>query len=125
MDTFVKRFQPDKYEDWKNGRDIAPHPEDPEDVREQVMLRARDPEEYRKMMQERLWLGDKTRKRAKPRATCTEEFKENEQPNNGGEATKAATLNGGQMPAAVATNTKTYRVYRHHEYKMLQVECTI
>lgn len=29
MDTFVKRFQPDKYEDWVNGTDIGPHPEDP------------------------------------------------------------------------------------------------
>lgn len=29
MDTFVKRFQPDKYEDWINGTDIGPHPEDP------------------------------------------------------------------------------------------------
>lgn len=29
MDTFVKRFQPDRYEDWINGRDIGPHPEDP------------------------------------------------------------------------------------------------
>lgn len=29
MDTFVKRFQPDKYDAWINGTDIAPHPEDP------------------------------------------------------------------------------------------------
>ncbi len=29
MDTFVKRFQPAKYEDWINGTDIGPHPEDP------------------------------------------------------------------------------------------------
>lgn len=29
MDTFVKRFQPDKYDDWINGSDVAPHPEDP------------------------------------------------------------------------------------------------
>ena len=107
MDTFVKRFQPDKYEDWKNGRDIAPHPEDPEDVREQVMLRARDPEEYRKMMQERLWLGDKTRKRAKPRATCTEEVKGEQVADDSSKSTTEAA-------------TKTYRVYRHHEYKMLQ-----
>ena len=38
MDTFVKRFQPEKFEDWKNGMDIAPHPEDPDDVREQVCI---------------------------------------------------------------------------------------
>jgi len=28
MDCFVKRFQPDKYEQWKAGLDLAPHPED-------------------------------------------------------------------------------------------------
>lgn len=29
MDTFVKRFQRDKYDAWINGQDIGPHPEDP------------------------------------------------------------------------------------------------
>lgn len=29
MDTFVQRFQPDKYEAWMNGTDFGPHPEDP------------------------------------------------------------------------------------------------
>lgn len=29
MDTFVQRFQPDKYDDWKKGVDFGPHPEDP------------------------------------------------------------------------------------------------
>lgn len=29
MDTFVKRFQPDRYELWLNGKDFGPHPEDP------------------------------------------------------------------------------------------------
>lgn len=29
MDTFVKRFQPSRYEMWINGQDIGPHPEDP------------------------------------------------------------------------------------------------
>lgn len=28
MDTFVKRFQPDRYENWLRGTDIGPHPED-------------------------------------------------------------------------------------------------
>lgn len=28
MDTFVMRFQPDRYALWKEGKDIAPHPED-------------------------------------------------------------------------------------------------
>ncbi|CAG9861596.1 unnamed protein product [Phyllotreta striolata] len=29
MDTFVKRFQPDRYEMWLKGEDIGPHPEEP------------------------------------------------------------------------------------------------
>ncbi|XP_075228956.1 uncharacterized protein LOC142328798 [Lycorma delicatula] len=29
MDTFVKRFQPERYELWLQGRDVGPHPEDP------------------------------------------------------------------------------------------------
>ncbi|XP_054290259.1 lysine-specific demethylase 4A-like isoform X2 [Macrosteles quadrilineatus] len=29
MDTFVKRFQPEKYELWLKGKDVGPHPEDP------------------------------------------------------------------------------------------------
>ncbi|XP_069182612.1 uncharacterized protein [Procambarus clarkii] len=29
MDTFVKRFQPERYELWLAGKDIGPHPEDP------------------------------------------------------------------------------------------------
>lgn len=28
MDTFVKRYQPDRFPLWKLGKDIAPHPED-------------------------------------------------------------------------------------------------
>ncbi|ELT97210.1 hypothetical protein CAPTEDRAFT_153956 [Capitella teleta] len=28
MDCFVKKFQPEKYELWKVGKDVAPHPED-------------------------------------------------------------------------------------------------
>lgn len=32
MDTFVKRFQPDKYDSWMNGTDFGPHPEDPSHI---------------------------------------------------------------------------------------------
>jgi len=28
MDCFVKRYQPEKYKQWKAGLDLAPHPED-------------------------------------------------------------------------------------------------
>lgn len=30
MDTFVRRFQPERYEDWLNGRDYGYHPEEPD-----------------------------------------------------------------------------------------------
>ncbi|KAL3271068.1 hypothetical protein HHI36_021567 [Cryptolaemus montrouzieri] len=29
MDTFVKRFQPERYEMWLKGEDVGPHPEEP------------------------------------------------------------------------------------------------
>ncbi|XP_043240516.1 proline-rich protein 36-like, partial [Amphibalanus amphitrite] len=29
MDTFVRRFQPERYELWLAGKDVGPHPEDP------------------------------------------------------------------------------------------------
>lgn len=33
MDTFVKRFQPERYQLWREGKDTGPHPEDmPEEV---------------------------------------------------------------------------------------------
>jgi len=32
MDIFVKKFQPEKYENWINKTDIAPHPMDPPEV---------------------------------------------------------------------------------------------
>ena len=28
MDCFVKRFQPERYDLWKAGKDVQPHPED-------------------------------------------------------------------------------------------------
>lgn len=28
MDTFVKRFQPERYQLWMKGHDMGPHPED-------------------------------------------------------------------------------------------------
>lgn len=32
MDTFVQRFQPELYEDWKLGEDVGPHPAFPWDI---------------------------------------------------------------------------------------------
>ncbi|RWS17149.1 lysine-specific demethylase 4C-like protein [Dinothrombium tinctorium] len=32
METFVKKFQPDRYELWLQGKDIGPHPEDPSHI---------------------------------------------------------------------------------------------
>ena len=62
-------------------------------------------------MQERLWLGDKTRRRAKPRATYTEEFTEGKRRGSVG-ANKNGVSNG---------ITKTYHVYCHHEHAHCQV----
>merc|ERR1719419_32884 len=28
MDVFVRKFQPERYDLWKSGQDVAPHPED-------------------------------------------------------------------------------------------------
>ena len=53
MGIFVKRFQPEKYQDWQEGRDVAPHPEDPDDVVKDILLRAKDPEAYVKMVAEK------------------------------------------------------------------------
>eukprot|EP00095_Tigriopus_kingsejongensis_P009380 snap_masked-scaffold732_size105256-processed-gene-0.9 protein:Tk09380 transcript:snap_masked-scaffold732_size105256-processed-gene-0.9-mRNA-1 annotation:"jumonji domain containing" len=61
MSIFVKRFQPEKYEDWLAGRDIAPHPEDPPEVVGEIRLRAEDPEAFKKMMHTKLVLKDKPR----------------------------------------------------------------
>lgn len=32
MDTFVRRFQPERYENWRNGRDFGCHPEEPNKI---------------------------------------------------------------------------------------------
>lgn len=32
MDAFIRKYQPDKYEDWLNGQDVGPHPEKPHHV---------------------------------------------------------------------------------------------
>ncbi len=32
MDPFVQKFQPERFDDWVNKRDIAPHPMDPPEV---------------------------------------------------------------------------------------------
>ena len=54
MDPFVKKYQPEKYDDWMNGKDIAPHPEDPPEVVEEIRLQIENPEEYARQVQERL-----------------------------------------------------------------------
>jgi hypothetical protein len=29
MDAFIRKYQPDRYELWLEGRDVGPHPENP------------------------------------------------------------------------------------------------
>ena len=51
MDPFVKKFQPDRYDDWIAGRDIQPHPEDTPERRKEVLERGKDPLGYASRMQ--------------------------------------------------------------------------
>ena len=53
MDTFVEKFQPEKFDAWKSGLDIEPHPEDPPDVADEIRERARDPREFARQIEER------------------------------------------------------------------------
>ena len=46
MDPFVKKFQPDKYAAWQSHLDVAPHPEDPPDVVNDILKRAANPKRY-------------------------------------------------------------------------------
>ena len=46
MDPFVKRFQPDRYEDWMQNLDIAPHPEDPPERIKEIEYRKENPVKY-------------------------------------------------------------------------------
>ena len=48
MDPFIQRFQPELYEKWMRNLDIAPHPEDPPEIAERVLARARNPLQYAK-----------------------------------------------------------------------------
>ncbi len=55
MTAFVKRFQKDRLDKWMDGTDIAPHPEDPEEVREEIFERASDPKKYAKKMETKFY----------------------------------------------------------------------
>ena len=41
MDPFIQKFQPELYEKWMRNLDIAPHPEDPPEIIEKVLIRAK------------------------------------------------------------------------------------
>ena len=62
MDNFVKKYQPERYEDWINKRDIAPHPEDPPEVVAEIKLRAEDPVAYKAVMEEKMKLKEEKKK---------------------------------------------------------------
>ena len=40
MDPFIKKYQPENYEKWMKGLDIAPHPYDPPEKVAEVLKRA-------------------------------------------------------------------------------------
>lgn len=54
MDPFVKKYQPEKYELWKANKDIAPHPYDPPEVANEILLQAEDPDKYAREQEEKL-----------------------------------------------------------------------
>ena len=62
MDNFVKKFQPDRYDDWINKRDIAPHPDDPPEVVAEIKMRAENPEAYKAMMEEKMKLKEEKKR---------------------------------------------------------------
>ena len=70
MDTFVEKFQPDKFDAWKSGLDIEPHPEDPPDVADEIRERAKDPREFARQIEERN--RNKQRKQKEKEKKCTE-----------------------------------------------------
>lgn len=51
MDPFIQKFQPELYEKWMRNLDIAPHPEDPPEIIEKVLIRAKDPLQYAKNLE--------------------------------------------------------------------------
>ena len=53
MDPFVKKYQPETYEKWKAGLDIAPHPYDPPEKVKEVLKRAANPEEFARKQEEK------------------------------------------------------------------------
>ena len=63
MDPFVKKYQPERYELWKKGKDINPHPEDPPEKREAIKQRKNNPQAYaEKIREERLMQEEVLRK---------------------------------------------------------------
>ncbi len=54
MIGFVARYQPHLLEKWKKGADIAPHPEDPPEVKNEIERRAKAPREYAAELENRL-----------------------------------------------------------------------
>ena len=110
MEAFVQKYQPEMYESWKNGTDIAPHPEDPPEVRAEFELRARDPDAYAKLKREQLLkLNEKARKARMVAPTLEDDGLEIEEEEKGDkvEDTECAT--------------KTLDVYQHHELSNVKV----
>jgi jumonji domain-containing protein 2 len=109
MDVFVKKYQPDIYESWKNGTDIAPHPEDPPEVRAEFELRAKDPEAYAKLKREQLIkLNEKAKKARLVAPTLEDDGLEIEE-------------EGGVSDMDIDCAMKVLDVYQHHELSNVKV----
>ena len=98
VDEFVKKFQPEKYDDWMAGRDIGPHPEDPLDVRQAIQLRIDNPEDYERKIEE------KAEKEREKQAKKLKRYKEQQ-----------------DKQKAINANIK-WDVYKHTDFKEVELE---
>jgi jumonji domain-containing protein 2 len=103
MDEFVKRFQPENFEAWMKNLDIAPHPEDPPEVVSEINLRAENPAEYARQLEQKL------------RKTEEKRLKKFEQQ-------KESKLSTSQQSSSDESGSMLVYVYRHVEYSQIEVE---
>lgn len=105
MDAFVKKFQPELWEAWKQGIDIKPHPEDPPKVIAEFQLRIAKPKEYARMKQDRfLKRNFKYKSQMRRSGTCP-----------------ILDLKTSIAQNDSSQNTKICHVYQHHEYSNVKI----
>merc|ERR1711962_150466 len=98
MDAFVKKFQSQSYNLWKAGRDIAAHPEDPQEVKADYALRAKSPQLYVELKKKQL-------------------MKRNENA-----IVSTFDSNNGSRSTTDPKNTALIDVYQHHELFHVKID---